>query len=424
VQQRGWLRPAQRFGAFACASVLVLAACNGDDADAPTVAEVTTTTTTTVAPRADDGVLVIGVLLPTTGGAAQLGGPMINAVRLAADRINDAGGVNGSPVELVEVDEGGSVATAGLGFDTLIAEGVDAIVGPASSIAALGELSSAVSAGVLTCSPTASALALDDFPDNGLFFRTVPSDSLQAIAIAQVLEQTGATSVAIGFLDDSYGRGLLSAVDAAVAARNLEVTSRVGFTSAETDLARQANALFDGEPGVIAILADADAGARLLAAIGAAAPAGTPPPIIVNDALRSARSSQLIVDLPDRIRTRIAGIAPLAVPPETDLAGPYAAHAFDCVKLIALAAVQAGSDSPVRIASQMASVSDGGFVCRSFATCVERMFQGLQIDYTGPSGSTRLSSRTGNPTQARFEVFTFDDDGRDVPGATFEASSL
>jgi hypothetical protein len=72
VQQRGWLRPAQRFGAFACASVLVLAACNGDDADAPTVAEVTTTTTTTVAPRADDGVLVIGVLLPTTGGAAQL----------------------------------------------------------------------------------------------------------------------------------------------------------------------------------------------------------------------------------------------------------------------------------------------------------------------------------------------------------------
>jgi branched-chain amino acid transport system substrate-binding protein len=405
--------------------VLVVAACNGDDASAPTVADATTTTSTTLVPRADDGVLVIGVLLPTTGGAAQLGGPMINAVRLATDRINDAGGVNGSPIELIEVDEGGSVATAGLGFDTLIAEGVDAIVGPASSIAALGELSSAVSAGVLTCSPTATALSLDDFPDNGLFFRTVPSDSLQAVAIAQVLEQTGATSVAIGFLDDSYGRGLLQAVDAAVAERNLEVTARVGFTSLETDLAAPANALFESEPGVIAILADADAGARLLSALGDAAPAATPPPIVVNDALRGARSSQLIVDLPERIRTRIAGIAPLAVPAETpDFSGPYAAHAFDCVKLIALAAVQAGSDSPTRIASQMVTVSDGGFVCRTFATCVDRMSQGLQIDYTGPSGSTRLSSRTGNPTQARFEVFTFDADGRDVAGATFDASSL
>jgi branched-chain amino acid transport system substrate-binding protein len=348
---------------------------------------------------------------------------MINAVRLAADRINDAGGVNGSPVELVEVDEGSGVSSAGLGIESLVADGVDAIVGPASS--------SPRSVSSARRSPPRSSRAPPPrrrWPSTTSPTATCSSAPRRATRCRRSRwprspSRRGA-DLGIFHIDDAYGRGLLSAVDAAVAARNLEVTSRVGFTSAETDLARQANALFDGEPGVIAILADADAGARLLAAIGAAAPAGTPPPIIVNDALRSARSSQLIVDLPDRIRTRIAGIAPLAVPPETDLAGPYAAHAFDCVKLIALAAVQAGSDSPVRIASQMASVSDGGFVCRSFATCVERMFQGLQIDYTGPSGSTRLSSRTGNPTQARFEVFTFDDDGRDVPGATFEASSL
>lgn len=405
--------------------VAVLVSCSDDDSVAPPVTPVSTTTTTTSPPRADDGVLVIGVLLPTTGSGAQLGGPMINAVRLAVERINTAGGVNGADVELVEVDEGGSVASAGLGVDTLVAEGVDAIIGPASSIAALAELSSIVAAGLLACSPSATALMLDEFPDNGLFFRTAPSDSLQAIAIAQVLEQTGAATVSIGFLDDAFGRGLADAVETAVSARNLQVAGRVAFSSTESDLSPQAIQLFADQPGVIAVLGDADAGTRLLSAIGAAAPLGTPPPIVVNDAIRAARSSQLIVDLPDGVRSRIVGVAPLAIAPDSDdFGGPYAPHAYDCANLIALAAVQAGTDAPARIASQMASVSDGGSVCRSFDTCAERIDQGLQIDYTGPSGSTRLSSRTGDPTRARFEVFSFDDDGRDISsGTSFEASN-
>ena len=41
-----------------------------------------------------------------------------------------------------------------------------------------------VGRGLVACSPTAAAMALDDFPDRGLFVRTIPSDSLQAAAIA------------------------------------------------------------------------------------------------------------------------------------------------------------------------------------------------------------------------------------------------
>ena len=91
-------------------------------------------------------------------------------------------GVLGKDVVLEIVDEGG-----GTGPDELLASGVDAIVGPASSRVALAQLSSIVQpeTGVVTCSPTATALALDDFPDNGFFFRTAPSDSLQMAAIAR-----------------------------------------------------------------------------------------------------------------------------------------------------------------------------------------------------------------------------------------------
>jgi hypothetical protein len=40
--------------------------------------------------------------------------------------------------------------------------------GPPRRSNTLGTLTATVDAGVLTCSPTATALALDDFPDDGL----------------------------------------------------------------------------------------------------------------------------------------------------------------------------------------------------------------------------------------------------------------
>jgi branched-chain amino acid transport system substrate-binding protein len=393
-------------------AALLLAACNSDDIAVPdTVA--TTTTTTTEPPRTGNGQLTIGVLLPTTGPGAQLGQPMIGAVRLAVDRINEAGGVFGEPVRLVEADEGASVSSATLGFDTLLAEEVDAIVGPASSLAALGALDHAVSAGVLTCSPTATSLALDNFPDNGLFFRTAPSDSLQAVVIAQLAEQTGSATVSIFYIDDAYGRGLADAVESAVASSNLSVSARVGLPQGESEVATLARDVVADEPGVVVVLGDADRGTRMLSALADVAETWMPSKIIVNDSLRTARASQRIVDLPDDIRSRIEGVAPLSAPADNEhFTGAFSAHAFDCVNLIALAAMQAGSDAPERIATQMSAVSVGGSVCRSFAACADRIADGLQLDYNGVSGDLNLSAR-GDPRRARFELFRFDEDGRD-----------
>jgi branched-chain amino acid transport system substrate-binding protein len=398
------------------AAALLLVACSDDDAASPetTVAAVTTTT---LPARADDGQLVIGVLLPTTGEGAQLGEPMIEGARIAVDRVNDAGGFIGRPVRLVEVDEA-TTASASLGFDTLLDDGVDAIVGPASSIVALADLDIPVSAGVVTCSPTATALSLDNYPDNGLFFRTIPSDSLQAIAIAQVAERTGATSVSIGFVDDTFGRDLRDAVAAAVGRRGLTVSATVGFDVDDDDLSQESAALLDDGPGVVILLADADDGSRLLASLDDAV-VDDVPAIVVNDALR-AMPSQVVEGLDDDVREAVRGVAPVAISTDDEeLPGLFAANAYDCVNLIALAAVQAGTDSPARIASQIASVSVGGSLCRTFAGCAENLALELQINYNGPSGNTDLSTRTGDPTRARFEEFEFDGDGRDVSDGTW-----
>lgn len=381
-------------------------ACTGGDDD-PVPSTTIQATTTTVPERVNDGVLTLGAFLPLTGPGASFGPPMIAAIESAVDTINDHGGVLGADVELVVIDENAGT------IEELLAAGVDAIIGPASSTLALSALRPAVDAysGVVTCSPMATALALDGYPDNGFFFRTAPSDSLQMAAIARVAERTGTQSVAIGYLDDPYGRGLEKSLQAAMATRPLPVVTSVGFGADQDDLSAVANELLAESPGVVVVLGDTDDGSRLLAALDRAT--ASPPEIIINDSIRQARA--IIQNLSPVFRNRVTGVAPQSGPAEgDDPTGFFVPHAIDCVNLIALAAMDADSDNPVRIRANMAAVSTGGRVCTTFETCAPLVEQDLGIDYNGLSGRVDLSNASGDPVRAWFETFAFDSAGNEL----------
>lgn len=390
-------------------ALAVISACTGDEGErvAPTTS--VGATTTTIAERSNDGTLVLGIFLPTTGAGSDLGVPMIAAVDSAVEEINAAGGVFGRDVLVERADEG-----AGTGPGELLTKGVDAIVGPASSLTALSQLGAAIDpiTGVVTCSPSATSLALDDFPDNGgLLFRTAPSDSLQMAVIARRVERTGATDVAVGYLDDPYGRGLYDAFRVALGSRDIEVVEEMAFSGDQADLSGTADRLLDGSPGAIVVLGDADDGGRLLVALDDAE--SSPPPIVVNDSIRQAR--QTIQSLSDTFRSQLTGVAALGRPLGPDTTeGYFTSHAVDCVNLIALAAIDAGSDAPKDIRANIVNASSGGSQCGTFERCAELLDGGLAIDYDGASGSAALSNATGDPTQARFESFGFDADGNEI----------
>lgn len=392
-----------------------MVACTGGDDDAVIPTTSLAATTTTVAERDEDGRLVIGVYLPQTGPGATLGQPMIDAVRAAVVHANSEGGVLGNAIDLLVLDEG---ATAGPA--TLLAEGVDAIIGPASSLDALSELSTIIQpdTGVVTCSPAATALALDGYPDpDGYFFRTAPSDSLQMVAIARRAERTGVPSVAVGYLDDPYGRGLADAlVDEIERRPRQDVVAEVAFGADQEDLSTIAAELLADEPGLVIVLGDADDGGRLLTALDAAM-SDDVATVIVNDAIRTAPSIQ---QLSPGFRARLTGVAPLSTTDPGAGEGHFTAHAVDCVNLIALAAAEAETDSPDAIRLWMAPVSGGGRQCTTFEDCALLIEQGLQIDYNGRSGSIELSSTTGDPTRASFVQFGFDPDGSEIDARVFE----
>ncbi len=401
---------------LAATTLATTAAACTSDADSAVDETIADTTTTTVAAQiASDGRLVIGALLPLSD--TLLGEPMATAVETAVDRINAAGGVLGRRVILVVADEGSSAATASASIQTLLDRDVDAIIGPASSLVALSTLDDMVSAGKVVCSPTASALALDDFPDDDLFFRTVPSDSLQARAIASTADQTGAQRVTIVYVDDAYGRPFADTVEASLANEAIVVVDRIGFASGDDDLSDEAAVLADSDTQVLVLLAGGEDGTRFLEAIDDVDTSGIAT-VVVNDALRNPTAPQRIQGLDPELREKIVGLAPQAAssdPAEPfDPSGLFAANAFDCANLIALAAVRAGSDAPRDIARQIAQVSVSGSACMTFEDCVDAIESGLQIDYNGPSGVTDLLARTGDPSRAVFDRFGFDESGRDT----------
>ena len=316
------------------------------------------------------------------------------------------------------VDEGDTVASACLAIDTLIGEDVDAIIGPTSSVIALSTLELITSADVIACSPTASSLALDDFPDNGLFFRTVPSDSMQASAIVTIAEQTGLRSVAVVYVDDAYGRPFADAVSEGLAAVSIEVVDKIGIASGDVELGDEVGDVIASGAQVVIVLANSNDGTQFLEALDDEPRSSVISNVIVNDAMRSPESAQRIAGLGSVTREKVMGVAPQAEADDPanpfDPPGPFATHAFDCVTLVALAAELVQSDVARDIAEAMSSVSSGGSACRTYETCVDELRRPREIDYNGAAGLTEIGLAGGDAVRGRFDVFTFDDQGNDV----------
>jgi hypothetical protein len=155
------------------------------------------------------GVLKFGTLLPLTGSLAYLGPPEVAGVQLAVNDINTAGGVLGSPVEIVSGDSGDtSTNIATQTVATLLQQGVNAIIGAASSDVTKTVIDTVTQAGVLQFSPANTSDSFTTYADNGLYFRTAPPDLFQGQVLADVVSQDGNQSVGILAQNGEYGTGL------------------------------------------------------------------------------------------------------------------------------------------------------------------------------------------------------------------------
>lgn len=407
--------------AFLAVAAVVAAACSPSGATPPTTSVETTTVETPA--EFEDGVLQIGVLLPLSGAGTEIGSSMRDAIELAVEEIREAGGVMNRPISLLVEDEGEDAATALVSLDKLMARGVDAIIGPASSLIAPQILPTTIAGNVLTCSPTASAMSLDGYPDNGLFVRTIPSDSLQAIAIARAIEQTGKPTAAITFVDDAFGRPFAEVVSNELDRQGITVLDSLGFDPADTDYADEATDVLATGANVVAVIGDSGSGPRMVESLFDTTDEDGEVEIIINDAMRVPATASTYARLADEDRALLSGVSPQSrIADEAlrerfadaypDSRGLFATYAYDCVNLIALAANASQSTRANTIAQRVPSVADVGTPCATFLACDVGLQADRNINYEGPSGVLQIDSN-GDPVRGVFDRFVFDSAGRD-----------
>lgn len=151
--------------------------------------------------------LEIGVLVPLSGSLAVWGVNSERGVKLAAERINAAGGIDGRPVDLLVEDSECKPERAVAVLRGWSARGdVPAVVGAICSSDVLAMAPVAESSEIVVLSTGASNPAISEA--GHFIFRNWPSDRIQGELTAEYAYEQGYRKVAILYVDNAYGEGL------------------------------------------------------------------------------------------------------------------------------------------------------------------------------------------------------------------------
>ena len=203
----------------------------------------------------EDYTLKIGTLLPQTGNLAFLGPPEEAGVLIAAAEVNEASADTGVTVEITLGDSGNTDNKA---YETeaprVLAEGVSAIIGAASSGTSLQFIDQVIGEGVIQFSPANTSDAFTTYDDNGLYFRTAPSDVLQGEVLGNLIAEDGNETLGMIVLNDSYGTGLAKYVTEAFEAAGGEVVAAPTYNTGDTNFTTQISEVLAAAPDAIALI--------------------------------------------------------------------------------------------------------------------------------------------------------------------------
>ena len=193
----------------------------------------------------DSGTITLGMIGPLTGSVAVYGTHIENGVKLAIEEINAAGGVtlsDGTHQLAVEVkDDQGDSTECVNAMNALISDGIQLVVGSATSGCTSAITSIANSEGVVMITPSGTADSLTTTMD--YVFRTCFRDSFQGELAAQYALDEGYTKVGVVYCSaDTYSAGLRDAFIAACQDKGLDVVAEESVaTMTEVDYTNQFN---------------------------------------------------------------------------------------------------------------------------------------------------------------------------------------
>ncbi len=295
----------------------------------------------------------------------------------------------------------------------LLSQDVSAIVGAASSGVSFTVIDQITGAGVVHFSPANTSPDFTTYEDDGLYFRTAPSDLLQGEVLGNEIAADGRSTLGLLVLNDAYGTGLAAALTETFEAAGGEVVAQELFNEGDTSFDAQISSITAADPDAIAVITFDQAKVVVPSLVGAGYPGEDLYFVDGNLADYSADFEPGLVEgakgtlpgpaLDDSFRERL-----LEVDPELDDFS-YSAESYDAVILIALAALAANSTEGADIAAKLQEVSGGsgdGETATDFASAAQIILDGGTVDYDGPSGPVTFDEN-GDPTEATIGIYQY-----------------
>lgn len=225
------------------------AACGSDNGSTTTTAgaaETTASADESKAPAADGAAFKIGSTGPLTGDAAIYGTAVMNAAKIAVDEINAEGKIK---FEFKAEDDVADGETAVNAYNTLVDWGMQILMGPVTSGAAIAVGAKTYEDRVFSLTPSGSSTDIIDGKDN--FFQVCFTDPNQGVGSADYMaENMKDAKVAVIYRnDDAYSQGIRDTFAKEAEAKGIEIVYEGTFTkdrstdfSVQLTAAKNANA--------------------------------------------------------------------------------------------------------------------------------------------------------------------------------------
>ena len=340
----------------------------------------------------------IGIILGFTGPIESLTPAMRDSAKLAFKEASDSGSLLGG--ETITVVEGDSTcvdsAAAQAAAEKLLADGVVAIMGAdCSGVTGAIATNVAVPNGVVMISPSATSPGLTDLDDNGLFFRTAPSDARGGQILADITKDRKIKSVAITYTNNDYGKGLADVYAAAVKAHGIKVTAVASHEDGKADYTAEVSTLAAAGGDAVAVIGYLDQGGKGI--IQGSLDSGAFDTFILSDGM----IGQSLVDAFGKDLSKSFGSLPgstgkgagvftkVASAGGIDSSGPYTGESYDAAALIVLAMQAGGSNDRGLIAKNVMAVANGPgkkIYPGQLKKGLDLLAKGKAIDYEGATG--------------------------------------
>ena len=313
---------------------------------------------------------------------------------IVADR--EAGGIlDGRMLEAVRADSTCiDAAAAQAAAERLItSDGVAGIMGAdCSGVTGAILANVAVPNGVAMISPSATSPGLSQAEDNGLFFRTAPSDARQGEVMANILMEREIEEVAVTYTNNDYGKGFADAFTAAYEDAGGTVTLSAPHEDGKGDYSAEVGALASAGGDVLVVLGYADQGGKGM--IQSSLDSGAFDTFMMGDGMFS---EALLADLGSDMEGSF-GTVPWAEGEGTeafntaaeeagfDPSTSYTRESYDAAALLALAMEAAGSTSASDygpMITEIANEPGEQILPGQLGRAIEILADGGEIDYVG-----------------------------------------